>query len=735
MKNFRSIGMVTVFWLLSLWGALTAGAFAAAPTAAATNGPNAIESLSVNRVGGSVIVKLGLRRPLATQPSSFSVANPARLVFDLPEMLNGLGYTTRAINDAGLRSVNVVQAGERSRLVLNLDRLSRFETRTEGAALLIALNDAVGEAVGGSDPSTPAQHFTDTAKRDGVGIRDIQFRRAKDGAGVLVVDLNSSDSGIDLQQKAGRLQLVFKNTRLPDALRRQMDVVDFATPVVAVTAKTAGADTNIEIEPKGLWEHIAFQSDTQFIVEVRALKADPNKLIQGSKTGYQGELISLNFQSIPVRELLHVFADITNFNIVVSDSVTGNVSLRLNDIPWDQALDIVLQQRSLTMRKNGNVLWIAPRDELAAKDKLEAEARDAALIAEVPRLEVFQLNYQRAEDFAAMLAAAKPAGGGGGAATAGSSSGGFLSAQGSVTVDKRTNQVFIHDVPTKQALVRDLLVKVDRPARQVLIEARIVEASDGFTRNLGFRLGYNENVGHRILGRASPGVTFGASTQIPGYKSGQQIDVPNYISSSTNDAFNVDLAASNIQEKQVGQFALTLFNSSLTQFLNLELSALEADAKGKIVSSPRIVTADQVEALIEQGTEVPYLTASASGATTVNYKKAVLALRVKPQITPEGKIVMSIEVNKDSPNVQYTTSFGIALNTKHIKTDVLVDNGGTVVIGGIYQQEETENNTRVPFLGDLPYVGFMFRNKEKEVLNSELLVFLTPKIITNMSVN
>lgn len=690
---------------------------------------NSIENLLVSKSGGVTLVKIGLRQSLASVPSSFSIANPARLVFDLAETDNSLGFNSKVINESGLRSVNVVQAGERTRFIFNLERNLHHDVRLEEKALIVSLTDDGAGAASGSARGG-VQHFSAVSDKESLGIRDIQFHRNKEGAGVIVVDMTAGNGGVDLQQKGNSLYASFKKTRLPENLRRQMDVVDFATPVVSVKTKPMGDDVSMEITPKGIWEHIAFQSDNQFVIEVRAVKEDGDKLFQGTKTGFQGEAISLNFQNIPVRELLHVFADITNFNIVVSDAVSGNVSLRLNDVPWDHALDIVMQQRGLAMRKSGNVLWIAPRDELAAKDKLQAEARDAALIAETPRLEVFQLNYQKAEDFAAMLTASKSTGSTGTAAV--SQSSGFLSAAGTATVDKRNNQVFIHDVPTKLSLVRDLLVKIDRPARQVLIEARIVEASDRFTKNLGARLGWHD----RDVTRkgSKPGVLVGGSTIDPAFHTGQ-VDKANFISTNTDDTFSVDLPASNIDTRQVGQFSLTLFNSKLTQFLNLELSALEVDGKGKIISSPRIVTADQVEALIEQGTEVPFLTASASGATTVGYKKAVLALKVKPQITPEGKVIMTIEVNKDSPNAQFSTSYGIALDTKHIKTDVLVDNGGTVVIGGIYTQDERETNTRIPIMGDLPYVGFLFRNKEKQSLNSELLVFLTPKIISDMGMN
>lgn len=689
---------------------------------------NSIESLMVSKSGGSTVLKVSFRQALTAPPAHFSIANPARLVFDLPDTGSSLSYSSKTINDGSLRSLNVVQAGDRSRLVLNLDKMAQFETRQEGKDLIISLIEG---AVASPASATPVQHFAGNEKSEVQSIRDVQFRRSKDGAGIVVVDLSATDIGIDIQQKGTKLQVSFKKTRLPEQLRRQLNVNDFATPITLVDTKTTGDDVVIEIVPKGLWEHTAFQSDNQFIVEVRPVKEDPSKLFQGSRTGYQGEAISLNFQNIPLRELLHVFADITNFNIVVSDSVAGNVSLRLNDVAWDHALQIVLQQKNLAMRKSGNVLWIAPRDELAARDKLEVDARDSAVAAEMPRLEAFQLNYQKAEDVAAMLAAsggtqATPPG-----QTAGPTAGGFLSALGKVTVDKRTNQLFIYDVPTKLEMVRGLLSKIDRAARQVLIEARIVEASDAFAKNLGFRLGVHglpgNNPGNSILGTPAR-YAVGGGIIDPGAHTGQTSTTPNFIT----DAMSVNMPAAGIvgNPNPVGQFSMILFNSAKTQFLNLELTALEADQKGKVISSPRVVTADQIEALIEQGTEIPYLQATSSGASSVGYKKAVLSLKVKPQITPDGRIIMSLQINKDAPNATYSTLYGIAIDTKSVKTDVLVENGGTVVIGGIYTQDEKEITTRVPLLGDMPYIGFMFRNKSNNNIRTELLIFISPKIVS-----
>ena len=720
---------------------------------------NSIDALVVSKSSNNdVVIKIDFRQPLSAVPSNFSIANPTRLVFDMPGTENALGYSSKTVNDGSLRSLNVVQSGERTRLVLNLDRTSRFQSRLEGKSLYVSLSEAEVIGQGASQPA--AQHFAGNDQKDVPSIRDIKFRRGKDGAGTVVVDLSSSDSGIDIHQKGANLLVSFKKTKLPDPLRRQLDVVDFATPVTLVRTKTVGDDVSMEIVPKGLWEHTAFQTDNQFIVEVRPVKEDPNKLFQGSRTGYQGEAISLNFQNIPLRELLHVFADITNFNIVVSDSVGGNVSLRLNEVPWDHALEIVLQQKNQAMRKSGNVLWIAPRDELAARDKLEAEARDAAVAAEAPRLEVFQLNFQKAEDFSAMLTGGT-AGGAGGAtgATPGQTSTtvGFLSPLGKVSTDKRTNQIFVYDVPSKLELVQGLLAKIDKPARQVLIEARIVEADTSFAKSLGARLGghdhYGMDVGHKILGSqtrygisassvdaythlaerrttmtaagesslaALPGRKFVGSTAFQNEDTiTRESPVPTLVDSQFSNA-----AVPN----PVGQFALTLFNSAKTQLLTLELTALESDGMGKTISSPRVLTADQVESSIEQGFRIPYPVASPSGAVGIAYMNATLLLKVKPQITPDGRVMMNIKINKDAP-FGAEGRWGYTVKTKEIKSDVLIENGGTVVIGGVFEQTDGDETSRIPFLGDLPYVGFMFKQKTRRESKSELIIMLTPKIV------
>ncbi|WP_172600003.1 type IV pilus secretin family protein [Sulfuricystis multivorans] len=713
-----------------------------AQNAEQTGKTNVIESLEVGKVAGSTVVKLTLRKELAATPSNFMITNPARIVFDFPATENGLGHTSKPVNEGVLRSYNVVQAGDRSRLVLNLAQNARFEARVDGKRLTITLLDDVRSDVA----ATPAgvQHFAQTGRSEENEIRSIQFRRNKEGAGVVLVDMSSSDAAIDVTQKGSKLYVAFKKTRLPESQRKRLDVVDFGTPVTAVTTRPEGDGVTMEIVPTGLWEHTAYQSDNQFIVEVRPVKEDPSKLFQGSKKGYQGELVSLNFQNIPLRELLHVFADITNFNIVISDSVGGNVSLRLNDVPWDQALEIVLQQKNLAMRKNGNVIWIAPQDELAARDEQAIKSRETAIAAEQPRLELFQLNYVKAEDLLTMIEKEKDDLKGKDKASA------FLSSVGKITIDKRTNQVFIYDVPSKLEMISSLLKQIDRPVRQVLIEARIVEADTNFTKSLGVRLGTHDhqgmNVGHSI--GSDTNVRFGlaassedAYAHLPELGNYPATAIITDIDRTTGEiTYTREVPTPKLVNSQMvnlavpnpaGQFALTLMNRAKTMLLTLELSALEADGKGKTISSPRIMTMDQMEATIQQGVRVPYLVSSASGATSIAWQDANLSLKVKPHITPDGRVMLKLKITKNALGPQVSSFLGYSIKTKEVESDVLVDNGGTVVIGGIYEQEERDSTTRVPFLGDLPYVGFLFKTRSRTDNRVELLVMITPKIIDN----
>jgi type IV pilus assembly protein PilQ len=671
-----------------------------------------VESVTSSIQGGVEVVRIDFSQPLQAVPAGFSIQAPARIALDIPRASNGLGRNTVEINQGNIRSVNVVQAGERTRLVLNLKSAATYKAQLQGKSLLVVMDPVA--ATGTSVAAAPV--FAESRNLETQPIRDLDFRRGTDSSGRVIVSLPTNQVGVDIRQQGQTLVVEFLKSSLPEGLRRRLDVSDFGTPVNTVTTFQAGDRVRVVIEPKGAWEHSAYQSDNQFVVEVRQQKIDPTKLSQGP--GFTGEKLSLNFQNIEVRALLQVIADFTNFNIVTSDSVTGAVTLRLKDVPWDQALDIVLQAKGLGMRKSGNVLWIAPKDEIAAKEKLDLESRVAIQSLEQLRTQSFQLNYTKAADIALQL-------------TSGTGPARILSVRGSVIAEPRTNQLFVTDIPSRLEAVQQLIGKLDIAVRQVLIEARIVEASDTFGKSLGVRLGGSDLRGIR---GGDPGYAVTGNNRIA------LGGTYNAVSSTTGESVNAldTINTTFVNLPAVGQggfspssFAISLFSAAANRFLNLELSALEADGRGKLVSSPRIVTADQTKAMIEQGTEFPYQQATSSGATAVAFRRATLKLEVTPQITPEGNIILDLDINKDSRGE--TTAAGIAINTKHIKTQVLVENGGTVVIGGIFELTETENEAKVPLLGDLPGVGNLFKNKQRSSNKQEMLVFITPKMIADRS--
>ena len=688
-------------------GAFSLSAQAQAPTV------NTIQSVTASIQDGSEIIRIDLAQPLKVLPTGFTIQSPARIALDFPDIGNTMGRSALDLNLGNLRSANVIQAGERTRVVLNLKASTAYKAEIQGKTLFVTLDPVVGT----SQPASSTPVFAENKNRDILPLKDLDFRRGADNAGRIVVDLANNQVGVDIRQQGQTLIVEFLKSTLPEGLRRRLDVADFGTPVQSVTTTQTGDRVKMVIEPKGLWEHSAYQSDSQFVVEVRQQKIDTTKLTQGP--GFNGEKLSLNFQNIEIRSLLQVIADFTNFNVVTSDTVTGAVTLRLKDVPWDQALDIIMQAKSLGMRKNGNVLLIAPKEELAAKEKQELESKAALQGLEPLRSQAFQLNYAKAGEIAIQLVGV--GGGGGNSRT--------LSSRGSLISETRTNQLFVNDIPSKLEQVQQLIAKLDIPVRQVLIEARIVEASDSFGRSLGVRLGGSDLRGIRggdagyNLGGANR-VAIGGSYNAVSGTTGETTATLD----STNTSF-VNLPALGQGGYSPSTFAISLFSSAANRFLNLELSALEADGKGKLVSSPRIVTADQTKALIEQGTEFPYQQATSSGATSVAFRKANLKLEVTPQITPEGSIILDLDINKDSRGE--TTAAGIAINTKHIKTQVLVENGGTVVIGGIFELTEADSESKVPLLGDLPAVGNLFKTKTRSSNKSELLVFITPKMISD----
>jgi type IV pilus assembly protein PilQ len=685
---------------------------------------NAIQSLSGVAQGSGEVVRIELAEPLLAVPSGFTIQSPARIALDFPGVINGIGRNAVDINQGNLRSANVVQAGDRTRVVINLKQAASYQARMEGKTLLIVLERTESSATAVGVPAAkPA--FAESRNSNVASLKDVDFRRGTGTTGKVVVELANNQIGVDIRQQGQNLVVDFLKSSLPEGLRRRMDVSDFGTPVQLIATSQVGDRVRMVVTPKGNWEHSAYQSDNQFVLEVREQKVDPSKLTQGP--GYNGEKLSLNFQNIEVRSLLQVIADFTNFNVVTSDSVSGAVTLRLKDVPWDQALDIILQAKGLGMRKSGNVLWIAPKDEIAAREKQELESKASIESLETLRTQGFQMNYAKAADIAAQITGGT--GGGGGAAGSASR---ILSVRGSVIAEPRTNQLFVTDIPSKLEQVQQLIARLDIPVRQVLIEARIVEADDRFGRSIGVRLGGSDLRGIR---GGDAGYAVGGTNRIAFGGSYDAVSGTTLESSATLDTVNtsfVNLPSTGAGGFAPAAFAVSLFSSAANRFLNLEISALEADGRGKIVSSPRVVTADQVKALIEQGTEFPYQTATSSGATALSFRKANLKLEVTPQITPEGNIILDVDVNKDSRGE--TTAAGIAINTKHVQTQVLVENGGTVVIGGIFEQTEIDDVTKVPLLGDIPVMGNLFKNRSKTANKSELLIFITPRVISDRGV-
>jgi len=675
---------------------------------------NSIESLTANQQGANIIVKITLKQPLQKVPVGFAIANPSRIALDFADISNNTGKTAFEMNIGDLRAINVVEAAGRSRVIFNLNKSLNYATAIDGNSLIVTI-----DASGGVATAVNSQGLPVTVQPAVAGkrlLRDIDFRRGSNGEGRIVIDLPLDQVAVDIRQQGQKIFVDFLKVGLPETLRRRLDVTDYGSPVQLITTTPNGENVRMVIEPTGLWEHSAYQSDTQFVVEVKPIKEDPNKLTQGTQ-GYRGERLSFNFQNIEVRAILQIIAEISGLNVIASDTVNGTITLRLKDVPWDHALDIIMQSKGLDMRKNGSVIWIAPKEELLTKEKLELEQKAQIADLEPVKTESFQLNYQKAESFKLVFG------------IEGSGGNRILSKRGSAVIEPRTNQLFVTDISSKLDEVRKLIAKTDIASRQVLIEARIVEADDKFSKSLGAKLGFLDmrgfrggDVGYQVAGNQRVGLT-GNYLGLGEQQGTAKLTDSSY---APNSQF-VNLPASGINGLNPGSLAVSLFSSAANRFLNLELSALEADGKGKIVSSPRVVTADQLKASIEQGTELPYQVSTSSGATSIFFRKASLRLEVTPQITPDGNVILDVDVHKDS--VGQETRAGFAIDTKEVKTIVLVENGGTVVLGGIFQQTERDSVTKVPFFGDLPLFGNLFKSTGRTNDKTELLIFITPKII------
>lgn len=684
-------------WLLSC-----ALLFAALPALAEQAALNAIKAIDVSaQTGDKMIVKFTLAEK-AVVPASFTVNNPPRIALDFPNTSNATGKNSFAVGgSSSLRSVNVVEVSGRTRVVLNMERNTTYETKTDGNVLMLTLA-AAGEVAGSSNVTT---QFAAPAPGPVVGgaVKSIDFRRGKNGEGKILVDLPSNATGIDIRQQGRNLVVDFAKLTLPKSLEKRLDVSDFGTPVQKIDAFVQNGNSRMVIEPKGVWEYAAYQTDNQFVVEIKQLVEDPTKLTQGSKFGYRGDKLSLNFQNVEVRTVLQVIAEFTGMNIVTSDTVSGNLTLRLKDVPWDQALDIILQAKGLDQRKNGNVVWIAPREELALKEKLELESKQQIAELEPLRTETFQLRYHSATAFKEIL-------------TTGNENQRMLSKRGSAVIDPRSNLLFINDVPSKLEEIRAIIAKVDVPTRQVLIEARIVSAGENFSKELGAKFGIQgQNIKNGTKTGFAGDITTSAALaggSAVGGTNGLNWSFPNSGGSTGN-----------------GMFGISVLNPSQGVMVNLELSAMEADGRGKVLSSPRIVTGDQQKATIEAGTQIPYRSSSILGGATTTFKDAVLSLSVTPRITPDGRVLMELEIKKDQPDWARAVGGEPPIDKKLVKTNVLVANGETAILGGVYEQNDQTTLTKVPVLGDLPIIGSLFRHSNKIDDRTELVVFITPKVL------
>ena len=687
---------------------------------------NAIESISATQQGANVIVNIAMKNAPTKLPIGFLISNPARIALDFGATGNATGKNTQELNVGDVRTINVAQAGERTRLVLNLKRALNYAAAIDGKSVIVTIEGSGGVAQAVNARGLPVQQVSVASSGAGAGarqmLRDLDFKRGPNGEGRIVVDLPNSQVAVDVRQQGNSVLVDFLKTGLPPSLRRRLDVTDFGTPVSSVTTAAQGDGVRMTIAASGAWEQSVYQSDTQLVISVKPVKEDINKLGLGGP-GYRGEKLSFNFQNVEVRAVLQAIADISGLNIITSDSVGGSLTLRLKEVPWDQALDVVLQAKGLDMRKNGSVLWIAPKEELLVKERAELEQRAQIADLEPLRQEIFQLNYQKADMFRTVFGLDSGSGGGG------ENKNRVLSKRGSAIIDARTNQLFVTDTASKLDDIRRLIQRTDVASRQVQIEARLVEASDSFSRTLGARLGFADlrtqrggDSGYQVNGNNRAAVSGNLEGALQ--TTGQPADGAGL---ATNQFFNLPAAA--IGSVPAASVAATLFSAAANRFLNLELSALEADGKGKIISSPRVVTEDKMVAVIEQGIELPYQVATSSGATSITFKKANLRMEVTPQITPDGYVVLEVDVNKDSKGDD--TRAGFAINTQHVRTKVRVENGGTVVLGGIYQQSDRNNETRVPLLGTLPIIGNLFKSTGRETTKTELLVFLTPKILVD----
>ena len=661
--------------------------------------------------GDQVRIDMKFSEALAEKPVNFTIDNPARIAIDLPGVSLNLptDKKSQAIGVGVAHSIAAVEAGGRTRVVINLVHPVAYDMQLDGNDLLVKLGSGVGgvQAVASSAKMKMGGPDMQQMSHAKSSIQNIDFRRGDQGQGRIVVKLSDPSVGINMGQEGDNIIVDFSGTALPSSLDRKLDVVDFATPVKTIDTKPTSTGAKMVIATvNSQYDHLAYQSGDTFTIEVRPLTAEEKEKQQKEKFGYTGERLSLNFQNIEVRAVLQLIADFTGLNLVASDTVGGSVTLRLKNVPWDQALDIILKSKGLGMRKEGNVMMVAPQEEIAAREKLELEAQKQVEELAPLRTEFMQINYAKASDLAALIQ---------------SKENNLLSKRGNVSIDERTNTLIVQDVATSLEAIRNLISKLDIPIRQVMIESRIVNADESFTKDLGVKFGYSKTTSAQTDANGNPrffstlgGKLAGDTTYGAGTTSFQTNQQENYM---VNLPVPGATSAIGLAVGKIGSY-----------LVQLELSALLAEGRGEDIASPKVITANQKQAVIESGVEIPYQQASSSGATNVSFKKAVLSLSVTPQITPDNRVLLDLEVKQDtrgSPDV-----LGVPpINTRNVTTQVLVNDGETVVLGGIYNQIDRNSSDRVPFFGDLPYLGVLFKKNRVEKSRTELLIFVTPKIL------
>jgi type IV pilus assembly protein PilQ len=692
------MGLKTVLLLLVLWS-LPLTVFAEA----------SLQTIDFSALPGDrVQISLKLSGPV-DEPVSFTTENPARISLDFAGVRNNLDYKTKVIGVGPAHSVTALQAGDRTRVVINLTSLVGYKTEVQGSDVLVTLdvsNKGIGSGV--RAPSAVSQ-VTDSSeiRTASYGISNVDFRRGEAGEGRVLVTLSNPSTPVDVREEGGKIVIEAFKTDIDSSLVQSLDVVDFATPITKVVTKPVGENVRIEISSTGEYDYLAYQTNEVFTVEVRSLTKQEKEALQKDRLVFTGERLSLNFQDIEVRAVLQLLADFTGLNLVTSDTVGGRITLRLKNVPWDQALDIILKSKGLTKRQIDNVIMVAPTEEVAAREQLELESQQKIEELAPLRSDFIQVNYAKAQDLAILLKSEENR---------------LMSERGNVTVDTRTNTLLVQDTTSKLEDIRRLLQRLDIPVRQVLIESRIVIANNDFAKDLGVRFGtsFDGSFGDNFT------VTAGA---LPGHINNTANVYPGSIENNSEGGEDQEALMVNLPVTAPSGGVNFLVGKVGSYLLQLELTAMQKEGRGELISSPRVITSDQNTAIIKQGVEIPYQEASSSGATKVSFKDAALSLEVTPHITPDDRVRMELVINKDNPDYSNAVLGVPPINTREIDTSVLVDNGETVVLGGVFERTKTNSTEKVPFFGDIPYAGVLFRRNEKVDENNELLIFVTPKIL------